>query len=55
MIGNKIVDKIIKVSKTSPQNGSETVTDKTENIGLVREIPNERYISPEKDSKLLMI
>ena len=31
LIGNKIADKIIKVSKTTPQNNSETVESETEN------------------------
>ena len=48
LIGNKIVDKVTKVSRTSPQNSSETVTNETENIRLDRDIPKERYMSPEK-------
>ena len=43
MIGNKIADKIIKVSRSSPQNCSET-----EDTGFDREVPKERYISPDK-------
>ena len=39
-IANKIVDKILKVSRTWPQNTSEVVTNETENIGLDRDIPN---------------
>ena len=31
LICNKIADKIIKVSKTTPQNNSETVESETEN------------------------
>ena len=46
MIGNKIVDKITNVSINLPQNSLETFTNKTENIGINREITNERYISP---------
>ena len=38
LIGNKIADKIIKVSRTSPQNNSETVTNGEENIALDREM-----------------
>ena len=41
LIGNKIADII---TKTSPQNNSEIFTNE-----------EERYISPEKNSKLLMI
>ena len=39
LLGNKIADKITKVSKTSPQNNSETNEE---------EILKERYISPQK-------
>ena len=45
LIDSKIADKITKVSRTSPQNSSETVTNEAENIGLDREILTERYIS----------
>ena len=51
MIGNKIADKITKVSRTSPQNTPETVESETEKIGFDREIPKQRYISPEKRQK----
>ena len=44
MIGNKIADKIINISWTSPKNNSETVTNEGENIGRDREIPRERYV-----------
>ena len=53
MIGNKIADKIAKVSRTSPQNSSKTVTNDAENIGSDREIPEERCISPEKRQKII--
>ena len=51
MIGNKIAeavaksynDRITKVSKTSQQNNSETVTNEHD-----KKIPEERYISPKK-------
>ena len=46
MIGNKTVDKITKVSKTSPHNNLEAVTNKHE-----KELPNERYISSEERQK----
>ena len=53
MIGNKISDKITKVSRTSTQNNLETVTNEEENVGLTyREIPTKRYISPEKRQKI---
>ena len=37
---------IKKVSKTLPQNNSETVENEVENIGRDSEMPRERYISP---------
>ena len=46
MIGNKIPNKITEVSGTSPHNSLGTVTKETEDGD--REIPKERYISPEK-------
>ena len=48
MIGNKIPDRIMKVSKTLRQNSSETV--KIEND---KEISKERYISPEERHKII--
>ena len=50
LIGSKIADKVNRVSKTL-----KTITNGKENIELDREIQKERYISPEKDRKLLMI
>ena len=47
LIGNRIANIITKVLKNSQQNNSETVTKKN-----YKEIPKERYISPE-DKKLL--
>ena len=44
MIGNKIANKITKMSRNTPHNSSETVTKEAENIGLDREISKERYI-----------
>ena len=41
-IGNKILHKITKISKTSQQNNSETVTNEHG-----KEKPKGRYISPE--------
>ena len=42
LIDDKISDRITKVSKNSQQNNSETVTNKND-----KEIPKERYISPQ--------
>ena len=42
LTGNKIADRITKVSKTSQENNSEIVKN-----GYDREIPKERYVSPE--------
>ena len=47
MVGNKIANKIAKVSKTSQDNNSETVTNENH-----KEIPKERYISTEKGKEL---
>ena len=48
LIANKFVNRVTKVSKNLQQNNSETVTNEHD-----KEIPKEKYISPEK--KLLMI
>ena len=55
MIGNKITDKITKMSRRSPQNNSETVESEIENTKFDREIPRERYISPEKRQQINII
>ena len=55
LIGHNIDNKITKVSKYSPQKSSETVKSEAGKIGFDRWIPKERYISPEKRQKLLMI
>ena len=55
LTGNKTGDKITKVSRTSLENNSEIVANKEEDIGFDREIPKERYISPDKKRSLLMI
>ena len=39
LLENKITDNIIGLSRTSPQNSSETVERETENNGVGREIP----------------
>ena len=46
MIGNKIAEKIKKVSKTSPQNTLVTGPSETENAGSDAKIAKERNISP---------
>ena len=48
LIDNQSVDKIAKVSRTSPQNSSETVKNDHN-----KEIPSERYISPEERQKII--
>ena len=53
LIGNKIADKRTKISRSSPQNSSETVESKTENIGFDREIPKEIIVSPEEKQKIV--
>ena len=45
LIGNKIVDRITKVSKTSPQNNSETQTE------ILKK--KKRYVSPEEIQKII--
>ena len=47
LIGNNIADKITSVSKKSSQNNLDEAKNEAE-------IQKERYISPKKDSKLLM-
>ena len=48
LIGNKIANKITKILKTSQQNNSETITNEHD-----KEIPKERYISPEQRQKII--
>ena len=48
LIGNKIADRITKLSKNSQQNDSETVTNEHD-----KEIPQERYISSEKRQEII--
>ena len=50
VIGNKIADRITKVSKNSQQNSSEIVTNEHG-----KEIPKERYTSPEERQKIIDI
>ena len=51
--GDLIYNKITKVSKTLPQSNLQIVTNETENIGFYREIPKEKYVSPEKGQKII--
>ena len=48
LIDNKITDRITKVSKRSPQINSEIITNEHD-----REIPKERYISPEESQRII--
>ena len=48
LIGNKIAEKFTKVSRNSQQNNSETVSNENN-----KEIPKERYISPEKRQEII--
>ena len=50
LIGNKVVDRITKVSKTSQQNNSETTANEHN-----KEIPKERYISLEERLMIRLI
>ena len=47
-IGNKIVDRITKVSKNSQQNNSEIVINKHD-----KEISKDRDISPDERQKII--
>ena len=47
-MGNEVADRITKVSRTSLQNNSETITNEHD-----KEIPKERYISPEERHKII--
>ena len=53
MIGNKIADKITKVSKSSPKNSSEIFESETENIGFDKVKLKKIYISPEKRQQII--
>ena len=48
LIGNKIANRITKVSRSSPQNNSEKVTNEHD-----KEIPKETYISQEERQKII--
>ena len=47
-IDNKIDNRITKVSKSLQQNNSETVTNEHN-----KEIPKEKYVSPEKRQEII--
>ena len=49
-IGNKIANKITKVSKNTLKNKPEIVTNE-----LDKEMPKEKYISPEERQKIIGI
>ena len=53
MICNKISDKITKVTRSSPQNSPEKIEIETESTIFDREIPKERYVSPEKGQQII--
>ena len=48
LTGNKIADRVTKVSKNSQQNNSETVKNEND-----KQIPKERYMSPEERQKVI--
>ena len=48
MVGNKIADRITKVSKTLPQNNSDKITNEHEKYIL-----EERYVSLEERDEII--
>ena len=48
LISDKIADRIKKLSKTLPQKNSETITNENN-----KEIPKERYTSPEERQEII--
>ena len=48
LIGNKIAYRVTKISRSSPQNNSETITNEDD-----KEIPNEICTSPEEIKKII--
>ena len=48
LIGDKIANRIINLSRSSLQNNSETITNKND-----KEIPKKRYISPEERHEVI--
>ena len=55
LISNKIADKIIKVSRTSPQNNSKTVTNEAENLDWIEKYLKKDIYFQKSGTKLLMI
>ena len=53
MAGDKITEKIMKASKTSSKNSSETVESETKNVGFDIEILKEIYIPSKKRQKFI--
>ena len=52
MIGNKIADRITKVSKNLQQNTSATVTNENDKE-ISKEVPKERITSPKERQKII--
>ena len=50
LTGNEIANRIIKVSRSSPQSNSETITNEHN-----KEILKERYISPEERQNVIEV
>ena len=48
MAGNEIYYRITRVSRSSPQNDLETITNERD-----KKIPKERYIPPEERQKVI--
>ena len=48
LIGNQIAERITKVSKNSQQHNPETVTNEHD-----KEIPKEKYVSPEERQEII--
>ena len=55
LIGNKVAEKIVKVSRSSTKDSPETVKNETENIGSDRDIPKKYIHLQKKYSQLLTI
>ena len=48
LIGSKIANKVTNVSRSLPENKSETITNEHD-----KEIPKERYVSPKEMQKII--
>ena len=55
LVGNKIAEKITNVSRTSPQNNSETVTSEKKTLDLIGKYLEKDIYLQKKYKKLLMI